>query len=95
MSKASTTAMFIRSHTMHTFNDESMCSMIAGDYADFFDAYWETHKYFDSDAATEHLGLPSGAGVYGRVVFKDGSWIGLTCPGFIAVCDEKGFRRVE
>lgn len=71
-------------------------TVFAGNRMDCFDHKgYSTHKYFDVDAVNAALGQPSGAGVYGRVVFADGSVVYLTCDGRLAYCDETGLHWAD
>ena len=95
MSTAYRFATLLRAYcqvTWPTGKSGDMESTMAEHFVDDFNGKYSSHKYFDADAATEHLGLPKGAGIYGCYVFPDGSWVGLTCNGPLALCDAKGLR---
>ena len=53
-------------------------------------------KHVDElDAINSRLGLPDGSGVFWYHAFDDGSRVFLTCPGQLAVLDDKGLRWVN
>lgn len=60
-------------------------TMCMGDMIDAFDIISSgSHKYIPASMLNEKLGLPQGAGVYSYFLFKDKSYLLLTCEGPLA-----------
>lgn len=89
MSKAKTAAEFVKCYAEAKFGKYAIqMSKYVVDYLTFADIKDSgSHKYIPADDLSAKLGQPADAGVYGYVMFQDGSYILLTCHAGIAWWD--------